>query len=85
VKPFRGNQRVLVLDPEHGAHHMTGTVVRLRRSDNAAWVNIDDDCWRKELAAFTDESDPRHRHVLLYPEQCVSIVGATIPAHLKTP
>jgi hypothetical protein len=45
-----------------------GTVVRLRRTDNGAWVNMDRDL-PIALRSFP-EHDPRRRHMLVYPDEC---------------
>ena len=66
---FTHRQRVVVTSPHHALTGRTGTVHRLRRADNGAWVRMDEDL-PEDLVLFTDADDPRHRDVCLYPEQC---------------
>lgn len=48
----------------------TGTVVRLRHGDDAAWVNMDDDLPSGVAPFPPDDPRGRGRHVMLYPEEC---------------
>lgn len=70
MRNFLDNQRVSVTDPEHPMHGMSGTVVRLRRLDVGAWVNMDRDL-PIDLRTF-GATDPRRNHALLYPQECKS-------------
>lgn len=64
--------RVCVTDPSHPLAGKCGTVARRRKGDDGAWVDMDDPL-PGELANFP-AGDSRHKHVLLYPDQCESIV-----------
>lgn len=69
MKGFKDGQRVKVVDGDAKAMDgMTGTVVRRRMGDNGAWVCMDADL-PGDLAKFP-EGDDRHRHALLYPDEC---------------
>jgi hypothetical protein len=70
MRRFFNNQRVRVLEPDTGLQGRVGTVVRLRMSDNGAWVQMDE-ALPDELRAFP-ANDPRGNHILLFPEQCAA-------------
>ncbi len=72
VTRFRDGQRVLVMsiDEVPGRIPPTeGTVVRLRRGDDGAWVALDQRLDVPGAHPFPAE-DQRGRHVLVYPENC---------------
>ena len=60
---FHNNQRVTVVDGDDAGK--TGTVVRLRMSDDGAWVKLDSEPAHPRFPA----DDSRHCDVMLYPEQ----------------
>lgn len=64
---FTFGLRVRVTDPDTELGGFTGTVVRILRSSEEAWVELDSDPpkWR---ASFPP-SDPRHRHVRLFDDE----------------
>jgi hypothetical protein len=74
VKSFKLGQRVAVSVCEtHGEHvclskKQPGSVVRLRRCDAGAWVNLDERI--TEGAHPFPAGDHRENHVLTYPEFC---------------
>lgn len=65
---FQNNQKIIVTDAEHPCHGKTGTVVRLRRADDAAWVRMDEDL-PMDLRSFPAD-DERRNHIMLWPEDC---------------
>ncbi|MGD8914601.1 MAG: hypothetical protein PVJ68_17985 [Candidatus Thiodiazotropha sp.] len=73
MQTFQNGQRVIVDQPElsNALRGMTGQVVRLRNCDAGAWVNMDDDI--PDTLRIFHAGDPRANHVLLYPQECVSI------------
>ena len=51
----------------------TGTVVRLRRADEAAWVKMDCDL-PAELRSFpADDEHGRANHIILWPSECAAV------------
>lgn len=77
MKRFKDGQRVLVnLDHEGTKVEITGTVCRLRRADDGAWINLDS---RHKRCPFP-ESDPRSNHIMAYPEDCMALSRGTVPA-----
>ena len=73
MKRFQNNQRVQITNPEYGQLSLcAGTVRRLRGCDDGAWVEMDCDL-PKERASFPDTTDSRHRHIILYPEDCTEL------------
>lgn len=72
LRRFTNGQRVVVVNPTNVVmDNKTGTVVRLRMADNAAWVNMDEEL-PVALQSFPS-GDPRSRHVLLWPDECEEI------------
>jgi hypothetical protein len=70
MKRFQPGDRVKVTVP-NGLEDQTGTVKRLRKSDNGAWIKMDSDP-PPDLEIFPAD-DHRHRHMLLYPGECEPI------------
>lgn len=68
---FKDNQRVRVSDPESPLLGKAGTVVRLRRADDRAWVRMDDTL-PMDLRVFP-EGDDRANHAMLWPEECDAV------------
>ena len=76
MKAFNNDQRVIVTQHAHALNGLAGTVVRLRRADNGAWVKMDE---RREGFPWdfpADDPAGRGSHALLWPENC-SPVGKT--------
>ncbi len=71
MKQFNDRQRIMVVRPEilTQLRNKTGTVVRLRRCDGAAWVDMEEDL-PDGLRVFPCNDD-RRNHVLLYPHECI--------------
>lgn len=70
IRSFHDEQRVKVLRNEKGiAVGAVGTVKRLRRNDNGAWVELDRRHKNEAVHPFL-KGDTRDRHVLAYPEDC---------------
>lgn len=67
---FRNHQRVRVSRLDHPMCGNAGTVVRLRRADDGAWVDMDD-ALPGDLRSFPagDEAG-RQNHTILYPFEC---------------
>lgn len=69
---FRLGQRVLVHAYDHDDKPITpparGQVVRLRRNDEAAWIELDDR--RDDISFPFPEGDVRERHVMAFPQVC---------------
>ena len=64
-------QRVYVIrDESDGAIGEWGNVVRLRRSDEGAWVRLDK---RHDRCPFPADDESRSTYVLTYPECCSSV------------
>ena len=74
MKYFALRQRVQVLPDGTALDGRIGTVVRLRISDDGAWVQMDNDL-PADLCSFPDPADNRHRNIMLYPEQCQEVTG----------
>jgi hypothetical protein len=72
LKRFSSGQRVIVTAAEHELHGIKGTVMRLRSSDDAAWVQMDErPIQAATLFPFQDaEGDPRQNHAMLWPDEC---------------
>ena len=70
MRSFEDGQRVILDQPE--AHKLlkgkAGRVVRRRRADAAAWVEMDDDI-PVQYRHFP-AGDRRCNHVMLYPQEC---------------
>lgn len=79
MREFRDNQRVLVTDTDHPLVGMFGTVARLRRCDECAWVRMDSrPLGAKECFPFlADDPSGRGTHTLLHPDQCEPSAKAT--------
>lgn len=84
MKRFQLAQRVRVLadvdclapPPASDAQRLlagkTGTVVRLRRADEAAWVKMDCDL-PDQLRSFpADDACGRANHIILWPSECAA-------------
>lgn len=68
MKDFQNGQRVRVLrDNDGNAIDGWGTVARLRRADNGAWIALD---LRSEHCPFPADDATRSTHVMAYPEDC---------------
>lgn len=68
MRRFSTAQRVFVV--QDGAGHpigLAGTVRRLRRGDDGAWVELDE---RHERCPFPADDERRSRHLVVYPEDC---------------
>lgn len=65
---FENGQRVIVTAQHHPLKGKAGAVVRLRRSDEAAWINMDDPI-DSRFAEFP-RGDARRNHQMFYPEEC---------------
>lgn len=71
---FQNRQRVRLVKPDaerRGLEGWTGIVVRLRRADDAAWVQMDRDL-PSNLASFPSD-DSRARHIMLWPDECKAL------------
>lgn len=68
LKRFRLGQRIVVADRAAPIVGRSGTVVRLLRRDESAWVNMDEDL-PDNLRRF-GLSDDRANHINLWPDQC---------------
>lgn len=71
LKRFQNNQRVRVI-AEHTLFGKAGTVVRLRRADDQAWVEMDKDL-PPALQVFPKDDTRRDKHTLLWPDECEAI------------
>jgi hypothetical protein len=76
MRNFKIGQRIRVIDDDFSGplKGRTGTVHRLRRAGNA-WICMDDDL-PIELQSF-DRGDPRFRHIIIDPDECVAIEEPT--------
>jgi hypothetical protein len=71
VKRFKLKQRVFVRsDGDGAAVGEWGTVVRLRRADNGAWVKVDRRPPASPARFPFPATDPRANHLIAYPEDC---------------
>ncbi len=68
---FRLGMRVRVTDTESPLVARKGTVCRMRRADDAAWIAMDDDL-PEHLASFA-VGDDRRNNIILWPEQCEAV------------
>jgi len=73
MNAFKNGQRVQICIGEPSPLiGLTGTVVRLRRADEAAWVAMDAvpaGC-ENSFPFYGQEGDPREKSMLLYPREC---------------
>lgn len=70
MKRFKNHMRIKITNTDHPLHGKFGTVVRLRFSDNMAWVEMDHrEHNNLELFPFPVD-DPRTNLTLLAPEEC---------------
>jgi hypothetical protein len=75
---FKLHQRIRINNPLPDKEGMTGwvgTVVRLRRADDAAWVNMTRDLPLRHQSFPKD--DDRHRHLMLWPDECKPVEPST--------
>ena len=68
MKRFKNQQRVMVNEKFDPLKGKLGTVVRLRRADNGAWIKMDD-ALPLGLASFPSD-DSRCNDIVLYPDEC---------------
>ena len=69
VARFDNGQRVWVRRDHRGERiEIWGTVCRLRRADEGAWINLDE---RHDACPFPAD-EPRGKHIMAYPEDCSS-------------
>jgi len=85
MKAFRLGQKVRVLadiqcaapPPSSQAQELlagkTGTVVRLRRADEAAWVRMDCDLPSALRSFPADDENGRGNHIILWPQECAAM------------
>jgi hypothetical protein len=71
MKRFWLGQRVVVARSRDVVVNSVGTVYRLRRADDGAWIALDARCADERVHPFQAD-DPRGTHVLAYPEDCSS-------------
>jgi len=79
MKQFHNDQQVRLVNPPSrlkGMQGWTGTVVRLRRNDNGAWVRMDR-ILPSKIRVFDDPDDTRFCHLLLFPDECKPLVPIT--------
>lgn len=71
MRAFKLGQRVKVVMSSCAALiGSTGTVVRLRRADDQAWVRMDAEP-PAELRQFpADDENGRGNHIMLWPDEC---------------
>lgn len=78
IQSFKMGQRVLVL--ASGVYDSTvlspapiaGTVVRLRRADDGAWVKLDRRSEQPGIHPFPEDDDAgRGTHVCTFPDECL--------------
>jgi hypothetical protein len=73
MRRFQNGERVHVSRDHRGnAIDCDGTVARLRRADDGAWIALD---VRNEHCPFPADDDTRSTHIMAYPDECR-------PAHL---
>ncbi|WP_293715796.1 hypothetical protein, partial [Thiolapillus sp.] len=70
MRKFIDRQRVVIVHPERwdGLRGRTGTVLRLCRGDDAAWIEIDDEI--PDGVRVFPHDDDRLNHMLFYPQEC---------------
>jgi hypothetical protein len=72
LKRFTNGQHVEMVEADDQQEPLMGKrghVVRLRMADSGAWVEMDEDL-PEDLQSFV-AGDSRHRHIRLYPDQCI--------------
>jgi hypothetical protein len=69
---FGMGQRVKIIVADYGEElaGKCGSIQRLRRADNGAWVRMDCELPDEYREFPKDDENGRGRHLLLYPEQC---------------
>jgi hypothetical protein len=72
MKRFHNRQRVQIVTPLHPERTdlkgMTGTVVRLRRCDDLAWIAMDAPLL--DIFRCFPSGDPRADHIVCDPREC---------------
>lgn len=68
MRRFNNGQRITVVAADSPFIGESGTLVRLLRRSNEAWVNMDRDL-PIDLRSFPD-GDERKNHVCLWPQDC---------------
>lgn len=80
MQKFKNGQRVRINNPlplNAGMNGWVGTVVRLRRADDAAWVNMTRNLPLSHQSF--PEDDDRNRHLMLWPDECKPVEPLTRP------
>lgn len=83
---FIDTQRIIITTPMNAERAplrgLTGTVHRLRRADDLAWIRMDADL-PDGFAVFPDtmqgnpsQPEPRRRDIMMDPEECQQITNA---------
>ena len=69
MRSFRNKQRVFVrVDADEKQVQRPGTIVRLRRANDGAWVRLDSKAVDPSAHKFP-RGDNRENHVLAYPDR----------------
>lgn len=71
MKSFLNRQRVKVTAEGHPYHGKTGTVWRLLKRDESAWVNMDEDLLQEDR--HFPPGDERFRNLNLFPQECEEV------------
>lgn len=72
MKGFKNGGRIVVTNKQHELYGIKGTVVRLRMSDDAAWVRMDErPSGAAQLFPFgSNDADARQNNAMLWPDEC---------------
>lgn len=70
LRRFENGQRVRVVETGHPLEGEHGVVERLRMSDSAAWVTMDNPLPDALRSFPVDDPHGRGRTIILYPEEC---------------
>ncbi len=76
MKAFSRGQRVKVLANADSIRvDAVGTVSRLRRQDDGAWIHLDERHQDERVHPFGKDDETRSTSELAYPEDCDPVVG----------
>jgi hypothetical protein len=80
MKKFKPGQRVFVKQTETGVPvNAMGTVRRMRRADDGAWIDLDERSPIEGAHPFFEDDVNRSRHVMAYPDDCEAAAAGSIP------
>ena len=73
MRRFENNQRIIITDSKHFLCGKSGRVVRLRYSDVAGWVQMDEQPPAWCCPFPQDDPAGRGKNILIHPRQCEAV------------